>query len=264
MIKTEADFYRRVQSCIAPIYFFEGNGGQLLKDTERFTINGTLTLFRKDVNIFGITNYHVYKEGYLDRKNNKEDVVCQVGHKLRINLEKRIIYENEDKDLIVFFLHEHELKDIAKDAPKRGFKRINTDIEKLLQSQKEEDENTWAAHFAGFPGGDKTTEKISITRIEETFDISLYVVPMTYESDQKRILLNFYLTRAAIEEGRLKMDMGDLSKGPLVFGGISGSPVFARCAPYEDDITLLGIVYGGWGEAVFARPISLIEKILQS
>jgi len=103
MIETEADFNMRVQSCIAPIYFFEENGGQL-KDTERFTTNGTLTLFQKDVNIFGITNYHVYKRGYLDRKQNNENVICQIGHKLRINLEQRIFYEDEKQDLIIFFL----------------------------------------------------------------------------------------------------------------------------------------------------------------
>jgi len=273
MIETEADFNMRVQSCIAPIYFFEENGGQL-KDTERFTTNGTLTLFQKDVNIFGITNYHVYKRGYLDRKQNNENVICQIGHKLRINLEQRIFYEDEKQDLIIFFLFENELKDIAKNVPKSGFRRINIDIERLLKTQKKEDVNTWATHVVGFPGVYKTTERISSNRIEETFDAFWYPSFVQHRfscnPNEEQITLHFFETRKAIQDGRLQMTEGTLSEELIDFGGISGAPVFARCFPHQDDLTLLGIVYEGHSsaegflpEVIYAKPMSLIKNILQ-
>lgn len=273
MIKIESDFYRRVQSCIAPIYFFEEKAGQS-KDTEKSIINGTLTLFRTSVKIFGITNYHVYEQGYLVRKQNNENVICQIGHKLRICLEERIIHENKGQDLIVFFLYEYELRDIAKDVPKSGFRIINSNIEKLLESQKEEDVNTWAMHVVGFSGVYKTIERINSGGIKVTFDAFWYPSfvrhSSNYNPNEEQIILHFFETRNALKDGRLQMTKGILSEELIDFGGISGAPVFARCFPYQDDLALLGIVYEGHAspegflpEVIYAKPIGLIKNILQ-
>jgi hypothetical protein len=63
MIRTKEDFYRIVQARIVPIYFFDSKS--LPSINGKFTVNGTLTLFKKREKIFGITNLHVYEQALL-------------------------------------------------------------------------------------------------------------------------------------------------------------------------------------------------------
>lgn len=270
MIKTKDDFYNRLQSCMAPIYFFDQNAG-IPEDTSRLTINGTLTLFQKNNKVFGITNYHVYQE-YLDQKAKNADVICQIGHKLVITLENRVLHQDKRNDLTVFFLDERELTVLGN---KSGFRRINCAIEEIIQKyQSNDDSKTWQLHCAGFPGSEKLTTKVGPKEIQENFGFCILRAPAIYYygdfTNGDKIALCFSDSRQAIEKDLIKIDdKKNLIPHALSLGGISGGPVFARVFPYEDDLTLLGIVYQGPSgnkalpENIYARPISLIENILQ-
>ena len=203
--------------------------------------------------------------------------VCQIGYELRVQLEQRVLLEKEKYDLMVFVLYEEELKKIGGPSnPKSGFKYINTDIEMLLKYQNYKDPNTWAIHIAGFPGVHKITHKINSKEIQENFGIVFFPLFAKYFPDPMgnnggpKISFDFDETRKAICENYFKIDIGQPLESPLILGGISGCPVFARCSPNQDDLTLLGIVYEGPSnpdsllpEIIYARPVSLIEEILK-
>ncbi len=274
MIKEEKDFYNRVQSCIAPIYFF--NQSEEYEEGKKITHNGTITLYKEGFKVFGITNYHVY-QSYLEREDNNSNAICQLGYQFIINLTERMICEDKKNDLFVFFLYEDELKKIGGPSnSKSGFKHINTNIENLLKDQSE-DQNTWPIHIAGFPGVHKITKIINHKETQENFGIFLANMPAEYFPDPldnnggPKITLDFGETRKAIFDGYLKVDIGQLSGTPLILGGISGCPVFARIFPNQEDLTLLGIVSDGPSDScsellpenIYAKPVSLIEEILK-
>lgn len=271
MIRNEEDFSRIVQARIAPIYFFDEKVPP--KEGEKFTYNGTVTLFRNKLNqIYVITCHHVY-EHYLEGVRENPNYIAQLGHKLRLKLQERLVYENEKADLCVFFLHEDELKELGtKDNPKGCF-RLLADVARFEHEQNKEDPSTWAVHFAGFPGVHKETQKIDERTFVEDFGISLFPIFFSYFPEEPKIALNFSETREAISKGSLPkgsffQNMEELSEKTINFGGISGCPVFARVKPYEDDLTLLGIVYEGpdgnekLPENFYARPITVIQDIL--
>lgn len=263
MISSEEDFARIVQSRIAPIYFFDKKSSPQVG--EKLTTNGTLTLWKSNRSCFGITNYHVFKY-YLDKKRKNPNYICQIGYKLFINLEERKIFEDEENDLIVFFLHEQELKEIAtKGKCKGGFCRL-ADISLFETEQKLDDPNSWYAHFAGFPCIYKVTEKLSEFVVLEDFGI--FLAPAPFACYPRKIAINFEEARKAIEKGILLSDIGPLDNEKINFGGISGGPFFARHFPYHNDLTLLGILYEGSSgtdlipEVLYVRPITLIKDIL--
>ncbi len=261
MEKEQQYFDRLIQSRIAPIYFFDEKNPP--PEKKLLTVNGTVTLVKKGHQIFGITNFHVYKH-YKEKKGENANYVCQIGHKLSIKLEERMTDENAKHDLCVFYLEEHEL---SKMGTKGGFKHVRYDISNLLhQYQREENPETWALHFAGYPGEDKNTKQISDKEYEKNFGIFLSSAPASYCPVEEKITLKFCKARQAIEKGELRNDFEPLKESAVNFGGISGGPVFARVDPNQDDLSLLGIIYeGGDGkgflpEVIYARPISLLQE----
>src|SRR5262245_9567264 len=93
-----------VQSCCAPIIF---------PNQEGKTRNGTMTLFRTEKGVFGITNAHV-----ADRITNCEDVIgkrCQVGGAYLDPA--KFIGRHSDLDLATFRLSEDLLAQVGGTIP---------------------------------------------------------------------------------------------------------------------------------------------------
>jgi hypothetical protein len=266
MIRSQEDFDRRIQSCVAPIFFFDkkeenlGNCGKL-------TNNGTVTLFQKGYKIFGITNYHVYKDGYLDKKAVNPNLVCKIGD-LQIDIEGRLIYKSEENDLIVFHLTKHELKKLGgHDNLKRGFRIIDVCIEEYLREQDNNNPKSWLLHFAGYPGIDKITTRITNLEYEENFGFFFSMARGTYVAVNQKdeIILDFLAVK---QQSMIVPHTGSFKNENMDFGGISGGPVFAQTLSNPDDLSLLGIIHKGSdissssSEFLYAKPISLLSKIL--
>lgn len=264
-IRNDEDFRRIVQSRIAPIYFYDQNKSP--NPRKKLTSNGTVTLFRNKIGgLFGITNFHIYEE-YLKQKEINPHSVCQIGHKFFIKLEDRIVYEDEDNDLIVFSLYDGELaKSETQNDPKSGFRIIDTRLSEHLATQDDKNPETWKTHCAGFPGVGKITTQISVNSYEENFGICLFRAPATCDDplrgEKRNIIVNF----SALREFNIIPQIGNFPDKDYNFGGMSGGPILARIPARQgneiDDICLLGTVYQGNFERIMAKPISLLEKIL--
>jgi len=269
MIRTQTNFYERVQSCMAPIYFFDKKWDP--EDGQK-TINGTLTLVQKEDKVFGITNHHVYKgnedcKGYLILKNDNPNIICKIGNH-EVALENRILYENEDNDLIVFCLCESDLEKIgSKNSYKSGFNIVDYRAKEYLDQQDTNNHESWPFNFAGYPGTDKIMKKVSHKKYEENFGIFVSVARGTYETikGKEEIILDYLAVR---ESSEIVPHIGIFSDKNYDFGGISGGPVFTRTISNPDDLSLLGIVYNGSdinssnSEFLYAKPISLLSEIL--
>ncbi len=268
MIKNEEDFSRVAQSCMTPIYFFDQKNPP--NKSEKITRNGTVTLFRNEHKIYGITNYHVY-EGYEKKKNANKHTICQIGYQCKIELEDKIRYTDEINDLVIFDLNDDDLNKMSTaECQKTGFTVLDDRIDEYLKKYQDENNyETWFLHFAGYPAVYKKTEQISATILNEEFGIISSYARGSYIDEKTEIILDY----SAIKEDGAKItpSIGTFSKENMVFGGISGGPVFARI--HQDHLSLLGIIYKGSGEKdgirssfefIYAKPISLIKNILLS
>lgn len=277
MIRNNNDLYRELQTKIAPLYFFDANPDTknlTLKEREVST-NGTVTLFRTKQKTFGITNFHVYK-GYLDYKKSfensehKHQVVCQIGYSCNISLEDRILYQDANSDLAVFFLASTDLEAIGK---KGAFTELDERLEEYLKDQKEDDPSTWNTSFAGYPGKDKITKIVGDKRFEKDFGIFLSTAPATHDF-QGNIVLNFGEVRYRINEKEIVLDKGFLENNSNL-GGISGGPVFGPSPSNQFGLSLFGIIFKGSGsdfeglnetgnlvglELIYAKPITTCLK----
>jgi hypothetical protein len=61
------------------------------------------------------------------------------------------------------------------------------------------------------------------------------------------IILDYLAVR---ESSGIVPDVGNFSDKNNDFGGISGGPVFTRTTSNPDDLSLLGIIYSGFDQAV--------------
>lgn len=255
------DFNALARSYVAPIYFFD--------QEERVpqTNNGTVTLFKKEDKLCGITNYHVYKNGYLDKKECNKNIVCQIGNRHIISLEKKIIHESKDddagNDLIVFSLDTQALAEIGTlQDPKRSFSILDTRLPEYLEQYQNENSETWLTHCAGYPGEDKITTQLSDRHYQESFGFHIFRCRATH--DKERIILDF----SALKESGIQPTVGKFKKENMTFGGMSGGPVFGLTQPSSNDLSLFGIIYEGGGnnstyEFIYAKPISILEQILK-
>jgi hypothetical protein len=262
LIKNDKDFSIVVQNCIAPIYFFDQKNPP--SKGEKLTSHGTVTLFKKDNKVYGITNNHVY-EDYANKKESNRDTVCQIGYKCIINLENRILYENTNHDLIIFLLHSDDLQKMSNTKyQKTGFTVLDDRVEEYLQYQNLNNCETWPLHVAGYPTTFHEVDQISNTEYNSDFGIfSSYGFASSYV---EKISLNISKTR---ENTEIIIPSLPFPEKNINFGGISGAPVFARTVSNTFGLSLLGIAYEGISldiscELINAKPISLIQDILLS
>lgn len=256
------DFDALAKSYTAPIYLF--NQKIPPKEGEKLSINGTITLFRKEDKLYGITNYHLYKGDEIDKfkRRSSGNWVYQIGN-CPILLENRIFHEDENNDLIVFSLSDEELAKIrTQNDPKSGFRIIDNRLPEYLVGQDNNDPKTWLTHCAGYPGQDKVTNRFSDKEYEENFGFHYFFARATCEKNE------IFLDYSALKESGKKPERGNFTEGNMNFGGMSGGPVFGRTQSNPNDLSLFGIIYDGSGkgcslELIRARPISLLEGILK-